>query len=286
MMAIEIKNVTKRFGGVQALDDVSVRFGENRIYGLLGNNGAGKTTLMNIITNRLYPNAGEVIIDGESAFDNDRALGKIFMMGEQNMYPDGMRVKKAFEVSAMFYPDFDAAKALDLARRFGLDVRKKITVLSTGYASIFRLVLALSVNTPYLLLDEPVLGLDAQHRDMFYRLLMEKYAEKPSTIIVSTHLIQEIQNLVEHAVIIKDGRIIKNAPTDELLSEAYTVSGPAGLVDGYAASRNVLSQNIFGGLKTACMQGTAGAMPEGLELSKINLQDYFISLIGAEEETK
>lgn len=283
-MGIEIKNVTKRFGAVKALDDVSVCFGDNRIFGLLGNNGAGKTTLMNIITNRLYPDSGRVSIDGEAVSDNDRALGRIFMMGEQNLYPDDMKVIRAFQVTSAFYPDFDMARANDLSVKFGLNAKKKITALSTGYASIFRLVLALSVGAPYLLLDEPVLGLDAQHRDMFYRELMAQYAEKPCTIVVSTHLIQEIQNLVEHAVIIKDGLIIRDAPIDALMAGACTVSGPAGLVDKFTASRTVLSQHTLGGLKTACVQGDAGEIPEGLELSKVNLQDYFISLMGSEEK--
>lgn len=285
-MAIELKNVTKRFGTVTALDNVSVTFGDNRIYGLLGNNGAGKTTLMNIITNRIYPGGGEVRIDGEHVSENDRALGKVFMMGEQNMYPDGMKVARAFEVTAMFHPGFDMAAAHDLAGKFGLNVKKKITALSTGYASIFRLVLALSVNTPYLLLDEPVLGLDAQHRDMFYRILMEKYAESPSTVVISTHLIQEVQNLVEHAVILRDGCIIKDTPVDELMAGAHTVSGPAARVDAYAAGRRVLSEHALGGLKTVCVQGASGGVPDGLEISGVNLQDYFISLMGPEEELK
>jgi ABC-2 type transport system ATP-binding protein len=241
---------------------------------------------MNIITNRLYPGGGDVRIDGKNVLENDRALGKVFMMGEQNMYPDGMKVYRAFEVTAMFHPGFDMAAARDLSGKFGLNVKKRITALSTGYASIFRLVLALSVNTPYLLLDEPVLGLDAQHREMFYRILMEKYAENPCTVVISTHLIQEVQNLVEHAVIIRDGRIIRDAPAADLLADAHTVSGPAALVDAYAAGRQILSAHTLGGLKTVYVQGEAGHMPQGLERSGVNLQDYFISLMGPEEETK
>ncbi|NCB51548.1 MAG: ABC transporter ATP-binding protein [Clostridia bacterium] len=283
-MAIEIKNVTKRFGAVTALNNIGTVFEKDCIYGLLGNNGAGKTTLMNVVTNRLFPDAGEILIDGESASGNDRALGKVFMMGENNMYPDGMKVNKAFAVTSTFYPDFDMEKANRLAGKFGLSVKKKITSLSTGYASIFRLILALSVNTPYLLLDEPVLGLDAQHRDMFYRFLMEKYTESPCTVVISTHLIHEIENIVEHTVIIKDGSIIKDAPMDELMADAYTVSGPSALVDDYIASRRVLSQHTLGGLKTACLQGEAGIIPQGLELTGVNLQDYFISLMGSEAE--
>jgi ABC-2 type transport system ATP-binding protein len=286
-MGIRIRNVTKTFGVTRALDGVSLNLTEGRIYGLLGNNGAGKTTLLNIMTNRLYANSGEVLIDDEPVSDNDRALGKVFLIGELNLYPDDMRVSKAFTVTKLFHPAFDTQYARELARRFGLNIKSKITALSTGYASIFRLIVALSVNTPYLLLDEPTLGLDAQHRDMFYKLLIEKYSENQCTILISTHLIQEVANLIEHTLIIKNGRIIKDMPREELLNSAYTVSGPAALVSSYISGREVLSVNNLGGLKTACIQGKAerDGLPAGLELGTLSLQDYFISLIN-EEETK
>lgn len=284
-MGIEILNVTKDFGNTRALDCVSISIAEGKIYGLLGNNGAGKTTLLNVISNRLYPDRGQVLVDGEPVPNNDRALGKIFLMGEENLYPEEIKVQKAFAITSLFYPDFDMSYAKELAQLFGLDTRKKITALSTGYASIFRLILALCVNTPYLLLDEPVLGLDAQHRDMFYKLLLQKYSENGSTILISTHLIQEVENIIEHTLIIKKGRIIRDMPQEELLDWGYTVSGPAALVDSFIDGRQVLSLTSLGGLKTACLHGKAGeaALPSGLELGRLGLQDYFVSLMNKEE---
>lgn len=280
-MGIEIKNVGKSFGTTRSLDGVSVTFDGNRIYGLLGNNGAGKTTLFGIIANRLYPDSGDVLIDGEPVYDNDNALRKIILVGEQNLYPEDMRVDKAFIVAAMFYPNFDREYATKLAALFELDTKKKIKALSTGYASIFRLIVALSANTPYMLLDEPVLGLDACHRDLFYKLLIEIYAENPRTIVIATHLIQEISGLIEHAVIIRDGEIIRDAARDDLLSGCYTVSGPASLVESYVIGRDVLSVQSLGGLKTACVQGDGEPLelPSGLEVGAVNLQDYFIDLM-------
>lgn len=282
-MSIEIRNVTKRFGDVTALNNVSFCLEEHRIYGLLGNNGAGKTTLLNLITNRLYPDEGQVLVDGVNVFDNDRALGKLFMLSEANLYPDEMKVFKAFKAAALFYPDFDLDYAYKLAKLFGLNTRKKITALSTGYSSIFRLVMALSANTPYLLLDEPVLGLDAQHRDMFYKQLMEKYARNPCTIVISTHLIQEAAGLIEQALIICNGKLLRNQPADDLLADAYNVSGPAQLVDSYIAGKNVLSENTIGGLKTVCLEGSIKCLPDGLQATRAELQDYFICLMNKEE---
>lgn len=283
-MSIEIKNIRKDFGDTCALNQVTLTLEDNKIYGLLGNNGAGKSTLLSILTGRIYPTEGIVTVDGESIINNDAALGKLFLTAEQNMFPEDMKIKKAFDMAKLFYPDFDRAYAENLAEKFGLKTKKKIKSLSTGYASIFRLILGLSVNTPYLLFDEPVLGLDAQHRDMFYRTLLEKYAEHPCTMVISTHLIAEAAGLIEHAIIIHNGKIIKDCPSEELTANAYSVSGPTNLVDQYAEGKHVLSTNILGGLKTACVQGQCSTLPEGLEFSAVNLQDYFISLM--EEEDK
>ena len=286
-MAIEFHSINKTFGKTRALDGVTLTLEEGRIYGLLGNNGAGKSTLLSSLTDRQRPDSGQVFIDGMPVKDNDEALGRIFMVGEQNYFSDEMKIKHAFQAAELFYPNFDKAYAEELAKQFGLPLKKKIVGLSTGYSSIFRLILGLSVNTPYVAFDEPVLGLDAQNRDLFYRLLVEKYAEGNTTFIISTHLIAEVENLIEHTVILREGKILRDAPTDHLTESAYSISGPAGLVDDYTADKTVLTSHSLGGLKTVSIQGTPeGKLPLGLESSRMSLQDYFISLQEAEDAAK
>ncbi len=207
-MSIEIKNVSKSYGATLALDNFSVTFAPERIYGLLGRNGAGKTTLLNAITGRIFADGGSITLSGQSVLENDNPLGQIYMMSEQMLYPEKMKVKDAFRWTKQFYPDFDTEYALDLAERFKLNVNKATKSLSTGYASIFKLITALATNAQYVFLDEPVLGLDANHRDLFYRVLLEKYSEKPFTAVLSTHLVEEISGLVEQVVIIKDGKLL------------------------------------------------------------------------------
>lgn len=283
-MSINCQAVSKRFGPTLALDQVSLTLEPGHIYGLLGNNGAGKSTLLSILTDRQRPDGGTVTVDGLPVRNNDEALHKIFLVGDQNFFPDEMKVKRALQTVPLFYPDFDLAKAMDLAQQFGLPLKKKMPQLSTGYASIFRLILGLCVNTPYVLFDEPVLGLDAQHRDLFYRLLLETYAGNPRTIVLSTHLIDEVADIVEHTVIIRAGRILQDAPTEELTAGACTISGPAAAVDDYAAGKEILTARSLGGLKTVCLRrDDGGALPAGLERTRLGLQEYFISLMEEED---
>jgi len=285
-MTIKINNLCKRFGQTQALDNVSLQFGDQKIYGLLGNNGAGKTTLFNIITNRYFADSGEVTMDGQSMLDNEKTLSQIYMLNEQKSYLEETTVKEALYWADKFYPNFDKALALELADKFQLPLKKKISALSTGYETIFKIVVAFSTNAPFLLLDEPVLGLDAGHRDMFYKLLISRYSENPCTIVISTHLIAEVAGVIEHCVIIKNGKIIKDAPCEELLNNGYSVSGSASLVDEYVRQgQDIIFSNNLGGLKIVSINGVvpdANYRPTGLEFGKLNLQEYFIHLMNEE----
>ncbi len=278
-MAIEFINIEKSFGDTKALSDICLRFEEGRIYGLLGRNGAGKSTLLNILTGRIFKDSGEVLIDGISAPENDAAQGKLFMMGEANLFPENMTAKRAFSCVKDFYPGFDKDNAYKLSELFGLDIGKKINKLSTGYCSIFKIILALSVNTPYVAFDEPVLGLDANHRDLFYRILLEKYTKNPFCAVISTHLIEEIAHIIEHVVLIKSGRVIRDEDTEALLSSGYTASGPKSLVEAFTQGRNVIGKEVIGGLSCVYILGpTPARAPAGIELGKPDLQKLFIRL--------
>ena len=278
---IEVKELTMRFGNITALDRVDLILEENRIYGLLGRNGAGKSTLLNVIGNRLYPSEGAVVIDGEIGMDNDRAQGKVYYMGEKNIYPEGTTVKQLFRWSKNFYPDFDMEYAFQLAGEFGLNFKKKLKGLSTGYLTIAKLIAALASNAPYTFFDEPVLGLDANHREMFYRELIHRYSEQPRTIVISTHLIEEIADIIEQVVIIKEGKILLDRPAEQVKQMGYQVSGQASEVDAYCAGKKVLGEELLGGFKSACLLGQPENVPASLEMMALDLQKLFVQLTNA-----
>ncbi len=281
MSKIEIKNITKSFGDVAALKDISVDLEENHVYGLLGRNGAGKTTLLNLVTGKMFPDSGEILLDGERTLENDRALSKMYCMTEMNLYPERMRIKEAFRWSKEFYPKFDTEYANTLCQKFELKTNLKIKNLSTGYSSIFKIVIALACNAEIVIFDEPVLGLDANHRELFYKELIQSFSDHPRTFIISTHLIEEIADIIDRVLIIKNGELILNDEVQNVIARGCTVSGPATLVDEFIDGKKVLGSDTLGGLKSAYLLGQYDHVPNGLELSKLDLQKLFIQLTNA-----
>ena len=163
-----------------------------------------------------------------------------------------MRVSDMFRWSREFYGEFDTEQGALSERSFGLNTRSRVKTLSTGYNTLCKAIVALCVDVLYCW-TEPVLGLDAHHRELLYRSLLECYARKPRTYIISTHLIEEVSGVIEHVAILHRGRILRDCPCEELLTGGYTASGPAAAVDAFAADKTVLGGDTLGGLKSVCI---------------------------------
>ncbi|MCI1983960.1 MAG: ABC transporter ATP-binding protein [Bifidobacteriaceae bacterium] len=282
-MTLKTTHLTKKYKRKAALDDVSLEFQPDTIYALLGNNGAGKSTLLNIISNRIFASTGSVTLDGEKAQDDSTVLRHMYLMSEDNMFPGSMKVKEIFTLSDAVYGDFDWELADKLVADFELPVDSQFKKLSTGYRTIAKLVAAMCVPVDYVFLDEPVLGLDANHRDLFYTRLMETFVERPRTIVISTHLIEEIATLVENVVIIDHGRIITVNDADTLAHAGHAASGETTAVNAFVTTSglDVLATKTITGHTTAYVQGTipdAAGIPAGISIEPLGLQDYFIHL--------
>lgn len=280
MSKIEVRNLTKNYGKTTALNNVSVTFKENCIYGLLGRNGAGKSTLLNIISGRTFADSGEVLIDGVNASGNDSALGKTHLMSEQLLYNPSLKVRDMFRTASFYYPDFDTEYAIKLCSEYELDTNRKLSKLSTGYRTIAKAINALSCGAPIVFFDEPVLGLDANHRDLFYKHVVNRYSERPATFVISTHLIEETAGIIERAVVIQKGELLLDNDVEEVRSMGYSVSGKAADVDSFAKGRELMGEDVLGGLKTVYIKGQLSEeeLPEGLTAEPMNLQNIFIHL--------
>lgn len=288
MSRMDIRGVSMRYGKNNALQDVTFSLEGNQIYGLFGPNGAGKTTLLRIMSNQLFPETGQVLLDGESVVENDRALRRIFFVGARNLYPDGRSVGKQFAQIKMFYPTFDLEEAGRLSDAFGLDTKARLGSLSTGYQSIFRIVAALCSNTPVVLYDEPVLGLDVNHRERFYGELLAHYVKRPQTILLSTHLIEEAAGLLENVILLCKGKLVLCKKAQDLVERGYTVTGPQGLVSRYAQGKQIIGSEQLGGMKAVHFleESPESQLPPGLERSRLSLQSICLYLTKEERGEK
>lgn len=274
-------DLTRKFGDTVALNRVNLCLEEPKICGLLGRNGAGKTTLLRLMTNYIQPNEGSITMDERNLWENEKALQQIFFVTE-NSYFGEMTALKLIDFMAGAYPNFDKEQCLAYAKRFELSLNKKYPTLSTGYKSVLRAILALSAHTPFLFLDEPTLGMDAFHRELFYKLLIESYSEAPSCILLSTHLIGEVEGLLENVIILDHGKVLIDESAEKLLSQGYCVSGRISEVDDYCSGKKVIGSNSVGGLKTAAILGEHAAVPDTLDVTGLSLQQLFVQLVGSE----
>ncbi|EPY2278060.1 ATP-binding cassette domain-containing protein [Clostridium sporogenes] len=289
MSSIVIKNITKSYQKKEVLSNISLNIEEGKIYGLLGRNGAGKTTLLHLITNRAILDSGEILIGGENICENDKVLSKVYFMEEKNFFPESMKIVDVFKWTKEFYEDFDMEYAIKLSDMFNLNIKKKVKNLSTGYKSISKIIATLASGTEILIFDEPILGLDANHREMFYKELLKVYDDGEKTIIISTHIIEEISHLLEKVVILKEGKIIENNSVEEILNLAYAVSGSSEAVDKYIISKNIIDIETLGSYKKATIlqertkEDLDNIKKLELEISTVELQKLFIYLTNTGE---
>lgn len=282
---IQCRDVSKSFKKVQALNGATAQFEKGKVTGLVGRNGAGKTTLLNIIANRLPADSGEIAIDSEPAFENEKAQGKVYYMSVANFFPTEFNLKKGIDMVRRFYAGFSVEEMENYLKILELPKgRHKIKKLSTGQLSAYKVSLALATNADYILLDEPVLGLDANNREVLYQMLIAKSAQNHSGIVISTHLIEEVALLLENIVMIDEGKIVLSSSVENLLKDYYRITGAGDLVKQWAEDKKMISTQQLGRYTTVGIKGKRpqeSDLPRGLEVSAYKLQSLVVDLTGS-----
>ena len=280
MDKFKVRGISKRYGKKRVLDNLSFELEPAKIYGLLGRNGAGKTTLLNIITDRIFANSGQVLLGDATVAGNRAALAQIYLMSDADLVAKHTKFSELATVLDATY-GFDFTEARRMLAGFDLDDQAVLAKLSTGLKTAAKLVLALNVRANYVFLDEPTLGLDANHRELFYQELMKTYEARPRTFVISTHLINEVQQLLEGVIILDDSKIIKDQPVADLLANAYEISAPAAKVDEYTAGLTVLTSRQLGKIKTVTVVEPLPdqrVIPDQVKLAHLDLQHTFTAL--------
>jgi ABC-2 type transport system ATP-binding protein len=289
---VEVHRLTKSYGKVTAVKDVSFRMEAGKIYGLLGRNGAGKTTIMQTITAQLFPTGGEVKVFGESPYENHRVLSQVCFIKESQKYPSNYRVRDVLEMSALFFPNWDRDYALTLIEDFRIPLKRKMKALSRGMLSSVGIIVGLASRAPLTIFDEPYLGLDAVARVLFYDRLIADYAEHPRTVILSTHLIDEVSRLLEHVLVIDSGRLILDEEAEALRGRAFAVAGPESKVETFTRGKELMAREALGALVSATVLGPVDADEMrraealGLEIAPVSLQQLVVHLTNQPSERK
>ncbi|WP_114855230.1 ABC transporter ATP-binding protein [Brachybacterium sp. YJGR34] len=281
---IEARELTKRYRRTTALDAVSFDIEADTIYGILGRNGAGKTTAMSLLTAQSLPTSGTVRVFGEDPFENARVLSRLCFVRENQKYPDDATARHALRAARLFFPRWDQALADRLVEDFRLPLRRTVKKLSRGQLSAVGVIIGLASRAEVTVFDEPYLGLDAVARQLFYDHLLADYAEHPRTVLLSSHLIDEISDLVERVLVIEEGSILLDATTDEARGLATGIVGDAAAVEPLIGGREVIHRESLGRVTAVTVLGTLDdrerrqVAEAGLDLSPVSLQQLVVRL--------
>jgi ABC-2 type transport system ATP-binding protein len=283
MSKIEVQHVNKRlrFAKRYILSDINLTFQENEIYGLFGENGAGKSTLMELIADYNFRTSGSILYDGQDVHENAMALKQIYYMNQLDMYPKYTRVKTIFKMVSNMYANYDINLQKKLIVDFKLDVEQFFNRLSTGYKSIVKVILSLCVPCQFVFLDEPTLGLDARNREIFYQTLIETYSERPRTFVLSTHIVEEIDNIISQFILVENGKIVMHDSVERLQSQSYSISGPAEDINTLLQDVHVLEQEQLGRYKTVHFIGKLPnrPVPDTIDVTHMKLQKLLVYLM-------
>ena len=216
MELLNCNNLGKRYGNKVALDKINLTLEEGKIIGLLGPNGSGKTTLIKLATRLLVPSEGSITICGETPSPITKAL--VSYLPDRNSLPEWMRVNDLLDLYQDFYSDFDYQRALNMFESLEIDRNMQYKKMSKGTKEKVQLILTMSRHAKLYLLDEPIAGVDPAARDYILNTILTNYDEN-ATVLISTHLISDIEKVLDEAIFLKEGEVILHKSVDDIRSE-------------------------------------------------------------------
>jgi ABC-2 type transport system ATP-binding protein len=282
--AVSVTDLVKRYRRTVALDHVSIDFEEGLIHGLFGHNGAGKTTLMSIVTAQVLATSGQALVYGQRPYEHAAVLERMCFIREGQSYPNDARARDAFKAARMFYPRWDQALAKQLIDALAIPLNHRVRRMSRGQNSAVGVTIGLAARADITFFDEPYLGLDAMARQIFYEALAASYARDRRTIVLSSHLIDEVAPLVANVVVLDHARVLIDQDRASLLGRAARVIGPAAPVAEFAHGREVIGHEAMGPYLALTIMGSlsgadrAALAAQGLSVEGVSLQQLVIHL--------
>jgi ABC-2 type transport system ATP-binding protein len=246
MTVIEARGVSKAFGKTIALDGVNLRLDEGRILGLIGPNGAGKSTALNAILG-LIEYQGQLRVLGRDPWtERDQLMRDVCFIADVAVLPRWMRVSQALDYVAGVHPRFDRAKAESFLAKTDIRHASKVRELSKGMVTQLHLALVMAIDAKLLVLDEPTLGLDLLYRKQFYDSLLTDYFDRSRTIVVTTHQVEDVQNVLTDLMFINRGQIVLSCSMEDFESRYLEVTVHPERVDAAWALKPIHERQALG----------------------------------------
>ena len=280
---IQLDHVSKHFGTKTVLSDIHFTMENAGIYALLGRNGSGKTTLMNLLTCRYFPTDGTIKIFHQEPFDNENVLPKICFMSDHLVGFQDISIRKILNFAKTFYPTWSDTFMQQCLTTFHLDPKAIYQKLSKGMQSAVSITIALSARTPLTLLDEIHTGLDASVRQDFYKLLLDDYLQYPRTYLISTHLIDEMEPLFSHVLLLNDQKLFLNMELEAIKERSFECVGTKEMLS-FLSDKNILATEQFLSSTKAIIFDTLSQEEKrtlkrlGVNIRSLSLQEIFIAL--------
>jgi len=246
MKVIECKGLTKAYGSLKAVNDLSFSIEHNKITGLIGRNGAGKTTFLKLLAGCLQKTSGEIKVFSEDPFNNLKVASNMIFIDDNMTFPPSLYLEDILESASRFYKNWDMRLAKGLFDYFSLDPKQAHNRLSKGMKSTFNMIIGISARCPLTIMDEPTTGMDAAVRKDFYRALLKDYIQNPRTIILSSHLLNEIEDILETVLLINEGERRLHMPVEDLRMFAVGLRGQEDIVNELTNEKQIYHKESLG----------------------------------------
>src|SRR5881394_840293 len=277
MACIEARGLRKVFGTTIALDDINLRVEEGRILGLIGPNGAGKTTALNAILG-LTPYQGELKVLGRDPWsERDRLMRDVCFISDVAVLPRWIRVSQALDYVAGVHPRFDRAKAEGFLAKTAIKRTSKVRELSKGMVTQLHLALVMAIDARLLVLDEPTLGLDLLYRRKFYDTLLNDYFDRDRTILLTTHQVEEVENLFTDVIFINHGRVVLAASIEDLGNRYQQLTSAGDQATRARALHPFYEREVFGRVAMLFEGRSAAELGALGELRTPSIADLFVA---------
>lgn len=284
MLNVELKNMNYNISKEPILENINLRFEPGKIYGLLGRNGAGKTMLLSLIASYRKVSSGELTIGGENPYEDENIMPLVNLLHLSDYSNDHESVRKYLEFRKRYFPEFDLEYAYTLIAEYKISLDKAMNALSKGQTAVIEAVMGLAGMAPIVLFDEVTNGMDAPSREKFYQQVLNAKHREKRIIVLSTHIVSEMDYLFDDVVIIHNGKVLVNEPVDELLESGYEVTGNVEAVQTYTQDKKVLHTRTLGPTKAASILGHISESDHelletlNLTYTPVKLQDLFINM--------